>query len=222
MTAPDYTAQDFTQSLLGLMPRGLVWNPDIQGVQAETLALCAPTIQRVWNRATNLLVDAFPSTTYELLAEWENTLGLPDSCTGQLPTIQQRVQAVVAKLLAGGGQSVAYFISIAATLGLTISIQQYAPSRVGVMKMGDPLMGEAWAFHWQVTVFGQQTTYYFRMGQSVMGEALQTWATTPIECMFRKLMPAHTTVSFEYVNDFLSDDEGNVLLTGDGSILSIG
>jgi uncharacterized protein YmfQ (DUF2313 family) len=45
-----------------------------------------PAFERLTARANNLLIDAFPGSTYELLPEWEATLGLPDPCAGEAPT----------------------------------------------------------------------------------------------------------------------------------------
>ena len=82
-------------------------------------------------RSRNLVVDAFPATTVELLPEWENTLGLPDPCAGPSPTLGQRIAQVVARLTDSGGQSVAYFVELARRLGYDITVTQYAPSRFG-------------------------------------------------------------------------------------------
>jgi uncharacterized protein YmfQ (DUF2313 family) len=54
-------------------------------------------------RAGQLIPDAFPCSTVELLPEWEATLGLPDPCVQPpLTTLQQRQAAVCAKLVARG------------------------------------------------------------------------------------------------------------------------
>ncbi|WP_197520275.1 putative phage tail protein, partial [Paraburkholderia tropica] len=53
--------------------------------------------ERSTSRANYLLIDSFPPTAYELLPEWESTLGLPDPCAGEAPTIPQRQAQVLAR-----------------------------------------------------------------------------------------------------------------------------
>jgi uncharacterized protein YmfQ (DUF2313 family) len=158
-----------------------------------------PTWARLDARSENLIVDAFPCSTSELLPEWEATLGLPDPCTGEVGTIQERTAAVCTKFSARGGQSIAYFVALAASLGFDITIQQYAPFRVDLNRVGDPLYGEDWAYAWQVTVNTTQGITYFRVGESTCGEPLASWGSTLLECMIQQYAPAHTVLIFAYI-----------------------
>jgi uncharacterized protein YmfQ (DUF2313 family) len=56
-------------------------------VQSQVLYGLAKSYERETARANNLLVDSFPLTTYELLPEWESSLGLPDPCAGVAPIL---------------------------------------------------------------------------------------------------------------------------------------
>jgi uncharacterized protein YmfQ (DUF2313 family) len=100
MIPPNYTAADFLKALQGLMPRGRLWPRDADAVQTQVLAQLAPSYARSTARANYLLVDAFPATTYELLPEWESTLGLPDPCAGVAPTIPLRQAQALARFVA--------------------------------------------------------------------------------------------------------------------------
>ena len=117
MPAPAYTAAEYLWQFQRLLPRGRVWHRGWGKVEAQDLLTLMPTWVRLNGRANDLIADAFPCTTDGLLPEWEATLGLPDPCTGPLDTIQERVAAVCAKFTARGGQSIAYFIAIAESLG---------------------------------------------------------------------------------------------------------
>jgi uncharacterized protein YmfQ (DUF2313 family) len=197
MRAPILTAADFLSALQALMPRGRVWPRELDSVQAETLAGLAPTYERQTNRANYLLVDVFPATTTEVLPEWEETLGLPDPCAGEAPTIQQRRAQVVAKLTNTGGQSVAYFIAYAAALGFVITITEFTPFRMGAQRMGAPLGGPDWAHTWAVNA-PLNTIVFFRTGVSTMGEALEAFGNAVLECEFNAIKPAHTILQFRY------------------------
>jgi uncharacterized protein YmfQ (DUF2313 family) len=198
MSAPFYTAADFLAALQTLMPRGRVWPREGDAGMTQALSGLSPVYERHTNRANQLLVDAFPLTTYELLPEWESALGLPDPCAGVGPTLQVRRAQVVARFAGQGGQSVPYIIQYAKNLGYDIEITQYKPARAGMLRAGDPCCGEEWAFAWRVNT-PLNTSHDFRAGQSSAGEPLSTIGNTVLECELEAIAPAHTTVFFEYI-----------------------
>lgn len=82
MLAPVLTSADYLRAFQALMPRGRVWNTDPDSIQTKTAAGLTVSYAVQTARSNNLLIDAFPATTYELLPEWESTLGLPDPVPG--------------------------------------------------------------------------------------------------------------------------------------------
>ncbi len=197
MSAPTYSAQDFSRALHSLMPRGRVWPRDTEAVQAKVMAGLAAIYARNSSRALALLADAFPASTFELLPEWESTLGLPDPCAGQSPTIQQRRNQVVARFANSGGQSAAYYTNFAANLGYVITVRNYAPFRCGQSRCGDMLGGVEWIYTWAVNA-PLNTVTRFRAGQSAAGEPLASWNNAVLECEIGAVKPAHTYVLFQY------------------------
>lgn len=197
MLAPNLKAADFAKGLKSLLPRGRVWPRDNDTTQNTLWQALGLTFERHNARVNNLLVDAFPLTTIELLPEWEKTLGLPDPCAGLAPTIEARRAQVIARLTSTGGQAIAYFIQFAANLGYTITVTNDAPFRVGWNCAGDPLKGQAWAFVWYIHA-PLNTVTYFRVGSSAVGEPLAYWSNAVLECEFQSIKPAHSIVLFEY------------------------
>ncbi|MEX3690830.1 YmfQ family protein [Paraburkholderia sp. BR14263] len=193
MAAPNYQASDFAGVIHALLPRGLVWPRDPHTVMAQAIAGLAPTWARHAQSNGDLLVDAFPATAVDLLTEWEETLGLPDPCAGESPTLQQRQAQVVARLTNTGGQSVPFFIGYAQTLGYAVTITEFTPFRVGQQTVGDPVGSVAWAFAWQVNA-PPVTVEYFRASRSAVGEPLASWNNAVLACEMNSLKPAHTTV----------------------------
>ena len=183
---------------LQLLPRGRVWPRALDSVLARSLLPLMGTYERLIARDNNLVADAFPGTAYELLPEWEKSLGLPSQCAGLADTIQGRQAAVVARLTATGGQSRAYFISVAATLGYTITIAEYRPSRLGSMRMGDRMQNADWAHVWAIRAPATTVTD-FRMGRSALGERFRVWGNTALECELAAIKPAHTILLFQYI-----------------------
>ncbi|WP_069267430.1 YmfQ family protein [Paraburkholderia nodosa] len=197
MLAPNYSAADYLRALQALLPRGRVWPRDTDAKQSAVLGTLTPVFERLNARANNLLIDAFPASTYELLPEWELTLGLPDPCAGEQPTVAARRAQVLARFAGTGGQSIQYFIDYAARLGFTVTVTQYAPFRMGQQAMGSQLGSPDWAFTWAVNA-PLASLIPFTMGQSAMGDALQSWNNTVLECELNTVKPAHTLLLFTY------------------------
>jgi len=195
MAAPNYSAADYLHALQALLPRGRVWSRDPDSAQTKVLSGFVHGIAALTARANYLLTDAFPASTFELLPEWESTLGLPDPCAGEASTRQQRVAQVVARLIATGGQSIPYFTAIAAALGYAITITQFMPSRFG-KRFGSPFGGIAWAFAWQVNA-PTFTISSLQFGGS-FGTPFASWGNNVLQCELQRLAPAHTTVLFSY------------------------
>ncbi len=192
-------AADFLAAMQRMMPTGRAWPREPDAVQTQVLATHGPTYERQTARANTLLVDAFPATAVELLPEWEATLGLPDPCAGPDPTLQQRQGQVVARLTARGGQSVPYFTAFAVALGYPdVAIEQFAPARADLLVADGPVNDPAWAFAWQMTVTGVQTTY-FSADVSYADEPLVAYDTTALACEITRLRPAHTVAFFTYL-----------------------
>lgn len=190
---PTYSATDFLWQFQRLLPRGRVWHRGWGWLQAEVLLTLMPAWVRLHGRLNDLIAEIFPCSTYELLPEWEATLGLPDECIGELDTIAQRQAAVCTKFRARGGQSVDYFIALAAAAGYTITIEQFAPFRASINSAGDPLYSEDWAYTWQINA-DATTIVYFTADHSVAGDPLAAWGNETLMCLIERYAPAHTTI----------------------------
>ena len=125
------TADGLLPQILPLCPRGPAWGTDEVGdglgaspvqrsVWRAIAAWAADHLGRDWTAAT----QAFPSATTYTLPDWERELGLPDGCSTAPTGIEARVAAVRSKFASVGGQSPAYFICLAASLGYAITIEE--------------------------------------------------------------------------------------------------
>lgn len=179
-----------------LLPPGPALSRDSGSVITAVLQIFADTWARLHNRAVDMLDEADPRTTRELLTDWERVAGLPDSCFGTEQTVQERRAALVAQLTARGGQSPAYFIEIAGRLGYEVTVTEYRPFRAGSLS-GDPLCDDEWWFVWQINA-PATTIREFSAGISSAGEPLRKWGNEPLECTVVRYEPAHTLVKFSY------------------------
>ena len=169
---------------------------------AQVRLALAPSLADVDASAQQLLVDAFPATTVALLPEWEASVGLPDPCAGEAPTIAARQGQVVARLSQPGGQSKAFLTAYAASLGYVIEISNYAPYRVGLNSCVDPVATDDWAFFLLINVNAPSAPV--------------------LECEFRRLVSAETVLVFIYGAVELAAEDGELLAAEDGSILATG
>lgn len=195
--APFYTAADYLGALQSLLPRGRAWPREFDAVQTKALSGLTPIYERHNARSNHLLVDAFPSSAFELLPDWESSLGLPDLCSGLAPTIQARRAQVIARFSGAGGQSIAYMTAFALSLGYTITITQFIPARAGILRAGTAICCNDFAHAWSVNA-PLNTVFAFRSGASAAGEPLSSNGNGMLECALRQIAPAHTNVFFTY------------------------
>lgn len=189
---------DYLSQLQALLPKGPAWPREPAALLTRLLDAFADEFARIDARADQLIDEADPRTTYELLADWERVAGLPGTCAllaGINLTIEQRRSALVTKLTGRGGQSRAYFIALAARLGFTVTISEYRPYRV-TSCVNDPICGEDWIFVWQINS-ALNTVHASTVGMAV-NDPLRNWGNELLECAISQDKPAHTTVLFAY------------------------
>jgi uncharacterized protein YmfQ (DUF2313 family) len=183
---PQYVDADFLAGMQALLPTGPAWPRDPDAVVTQVLAALVPLYTANAAAASGLLADAFPVSPVNLLPEWQATLGLPDPCAGQNPTLQAEQEQVATRFVATGGQSIPYFVSVAATLGFPITITQFRPFRFGD-SFGQLLYGEPWAFAWQVNAPP--------LGNGSSGNNV-------LVCELQRIAPAHTVPIFQFAAAF--------------------
>ena len=193
---PQYSAADYLTAFLGALPRGRAWPKLLESISARVLAGLTPGYVRHNAAAIALVTDAFPANTVNLLSAWQASLGLPDWCDSDPETLAAQQRAVVARFAGSGGQSVSYFISVAAALGYTVTITEFAEWSFG-MRFGMPMSGPGWANTWQVNAPGF-SVQAFACGATCFGEPFRSWGNTALQCTLRRLAPAHTTLIFSY------------------------
>ncbi|WP_415257673.1 YmfQ family protein [Thauera phenylacetica] len=183
---------DYEALLLALRPVGPAW-PEGD----PNLSAAAEEFARPHNRAVGLADEADPRSTTELLADWERVAGLPTECAPLATTLQGRRAALVSQLIGRGGQSKAFYESMARELGYEISVSEFNPFKAGVSQAGEELTNENWLHHWMVQAT-ETRIFAFRAGNSVAGDPLRIWGNAQLECAINTRKPAHTEVIFTY------------------------
>lgn len=149
------TAEQYARQLKQLLPPGRLWNLLAGSWIEKVLLAIGDEFERVDTRGSDLVDESFPSTTDEMLSEWEAALGLPDDCDEDLSlTDDERRDRITEKLISRGGQTPQFFIDMADVLGVTVTIDegQYTNLRCGVAECGSPLGGLGSDYEWTVNI----------------------------------------------------------------------
>ena len=189
---------DFLRQFMDLPPPGRAFSRDMDSVRSQVFTPPANALASLHAGAMRLLDrEGSPYYAIDLLPEWEAEYGLPDPCSAPNASIPQRRAALLAKIAAIGGQSPEYFISVAAAMGYTITVQEITPLRLGSFRFGDPLAGPGWQYVWRVIV-PSITVRSFTLGSSALGDRFATVSASDLQCRLNALKPAHTLLQFVF------------------------
>lgn len=181
-TSPDGDA--YTRQLKALLPPGRLWRLDLGSALYKVLNAVAQEFARVDGRGENLIDEWDPSTAVELLPDWERILGLDSSGTDA-----QRQAAAATQYLARGGQTPAYFISLAASLGFVATITQTG------------LGAYVWRLNVDLAASSSTDTViemHAYAGSAHAGDRVSSFTIPSLEAVIIKASPAHTIVLFQY------------------------
>lgn len=196
------TPADYLRTLQKLLPPGKISRAPDANV-TKLLSAAAEIFAEVDAAAEGLYDEADPRTTTQLLSDWEEMCALPDPAVGGAEqSIVERRAWLLMRLTSIGGQSRAYFIDLAAQLGVAITITEYTPWGCGYGMTGrDQLSGDGslWLL-WQVNM-PATIAYLFQVGQSQIGDPLGYARTGVIEALFARYKPANSTLVFNYGSD---------------------
>ncbi|NVO00768.1 MAG: DUF2313 domain-containing protein [Geobacteraceae bacterium] len=153
---------------------------DLQGAHQLDLSVEGAALDRSFNRVNDLLFEMFPDTSSELISRWEQRYGLIST---PLQTLQQRRNLVIARIRYRGSLCQQFYITIAASLGYNITIDEN-------------FLGDRYA--WRVTV-SNTPIYEFYVEDSCCEELLLDWDEPfALEGVLQDLKPADTQIIFAY------------------------
>ena len=134
---------DYRDLLARLLPRGKVWAlGDLTGGLALTLLGFGAELARVHNRFLDILEEADPRTTTELIDDWERILDLPDPDDPAPPTtLADRCAVAHARMIAKGGMQPYNVWAIAVAAGYETDSDR-AETRADQLK-NPPKQGDA-------------------------------------------------------------------------------
>ncbi|AYY97093.1 DUF2313 domain-containing protein [Burkholderia multivorans] len=181
--------------LLGRLLPPVAYDLNARRINSELVAE-GNALDAAMTAADAIAKSVTPFEAFALLPDYERLLAIvPDPNA----TIQHRIAMVIAKLNETGGLSIPYFIQLAQSLGYSITIVEPQPFRVDSSAIGDTIYHDDIVYQWEVVVDGApEVVYFFRVGQSAVGERLMSFSDPVLEAVFQDLKPAHTFVYFAY------------------------
>lgn len=211
-------AAAYAAMIIQLVPRGAAWSRFPASRIYRLLAGSAEEAARVEESGFRLIDEANPLTSMNGISDWERVLGLPDTCLPSGTTLQERRQAVLAKLADIGRQDLDYWYELAALLGYDVEIKRKTPFQCGKSQCGDPYGVDAEAgvpvrerrqtdmlapgeirYWWEVIVHGLPIIW-FECGVSAPPDALGKRVTAHnLECVMQRDKEAHTLLTFSYL-----------------------
>lgn len=194
-----FDAAHYRTQLLQLLPTGPAWPREPGSVLHQLIDAEAQELARVDGRLDALIAEFDPRTAFELLAEWEAALGLPDPCTAAATTVPARQAAIWRKLAFVGGSTPAFYIGLAAALGYAIEVHEFDPTVDSFDGTLTALIaGGKYRFVWRVHVLTAGDFTYFTFGDPFGGKFREGSSGVDLECIIRAAAPAHTHVIFTY------------------------
>ncbi len=192
-----YTAEQYANQLRALLPPGPIWDSLCEPGKrfGDLLLALSDELARIDLRVEQLLDESDPQTMYELLPDMELFAGLPDDCIGVLALLEQRRDALQARLTGQADLSRQGYIDAAAALGYTITITEFGP-RVHGDLYNQRYGAEAQPYTWQINADGGDL--YGRRYGDLYGEPYRDWGDNLLGCIMSQRAPAHTTLILDY------------------------
>ena len=205
----------YKQLLINLFPLGRLWRFEDQPTLSSLIRSWATEFSRIDNRVADLLNEADPRITNELLEDWERAWGLPDECTPDDIDISERREQLIQKITNIGGISEEFYEFLIGRLGFEADVTNPLPFRAGKSqagdaltndfevpfvagsKAGDVLLNVGWRYFFNVELPATASEIF--MAGDPCGQPLRSFTNELIECTIRKLKPAHTGVTFTFI-----------------------
>jgi len=151
----------------------------------RVLSCFASELERIESSVWASINQSDPGVAIEILSDWENQLGLPESCFADLVlSIEERQRIAHAKLInSNQTANIEFYETYAESLGFDVTVEEIpedsAPRIMGVAIMGVEPMGG----------YG---------GNSILRITVNSGTSdvTILQCAINKIKPAHITITW--------------------------
>lgn len=183
---------DYVLLLHELLPPGLAFpRDDFTSPLAIVLDAIAEECAALDATCDQLIVESDPRTAVQSFDEWLEEFAVPNECVvafteGEIPAEDLRRELVI-KASHIGGQSAGFYVELARLLGRKIRIKE---------NYDDPRYPFSWFF---VNVLGEFSQRFSTVMMTVK-DPLSVFGDAMLECLIKRYKPAHTGVTFVYLD----------------------
>ncbi|HAS6882514.1 TPA: DUF2313 domain-containing protein [Vibrio parahaemolyticus] len=153
-----HTVEQWTNSIMSQMPRGILWQRETSLDLYKYAQGFSPRLEQVEISADSLLSEMRPETTFHLLPDWENYLGLPECEAEPSDNFEYRRWAVVEKYHRKGGLQAWNIEKLAEDLGFTVTVNETFPHHC-LRGCDYPLWEQKYRYILRVEVYGIPSAY---------------------------------------------------------------
>lgn len=186
------TISAWRDALLAMLPPSTAVTREPDSVMGKFWEAVAAGLARCQAVVVSVVAQFDPRRATDALEDWERLL----SCRASDDLLARQAAAFVA-FNDVGGQSIAYFVGLAAKFGEVITITEFVPATCQ-MDCNAPLTSDADAFVWRVNIPHAAQNVTLLTCNSACDAALQSYTPSAIESLFKTRKPAHTNVIFAY------------------------
>ncbi|MGN0896370.1 MAG: hypothetical protein ACI4NC_06350 [Succinivibrio sp.] len=193
-----YTATDYYQALLGLLPKGPAWDTDDDFFHAM-LEIASLEFARIDNDILMLWNESDARYMSYTADDWYHQWGIPDECLSALSDIQewQYKQLLVSKISTLGMS----FLELVKLVSTAIGYDNVDVKTVDIHDCNSTvdarLYGVAWAqSFYSVTVDETPVDYFITTDTANI--PLARWGNELYECLIKSLSPCFSNVIFQY------------------------
>lgn len=191
-----HPAEAYANQLAKLLPPGDAFESAFQGDFKDLLLGLGDELSTMEWFINLVSLDLHPLHVNVQLDEWEEALGLPDSCYEQVLSSENRQKAILEKFIFNETPTKQFFIDLAARYDVEITITEPQPFRAGSTS-GERCYGWEWQFAFIVnSTTGAGVEYLTAGGEA--GDPLAFWGDAQLECLINQHRPEHTTAIFSY------------------------
>lgn len=209
---------EFLQMLIGLMPKGFIWDIKPGTNFYKIFSAVASLLLMIYDLFRSLLVESSPITTTEIEL-WENELGLPRDGLEQTNP-DGRKNEIIRIARKPGGCTLPHYRQLLDMYGKDYEIVEYwkQPSRFPGWVAEN--YGDQARMFVMFKIYQKQFTKSFTC-RSACNSALGNERDLVLEKLLEFDKPAHVQFIYSYAIKVLTDENSNPLTTDDGKLLIV-
>lgn len=190
------TKDDYHKAGLILLPDGPAWDKSEDSPLSNVIKAAATEFARIDAQSDALMQEALPSQVLLLIKEWEDFAGLPDCTVDDVATVENRREALAAKITMTGTLSLKSLERLAAERGYQIRIAERYPHHC-MRPCTYPLYSQSNWFTAFIYIDTVKTRYATTLDN--VTTRLKVPDSGDLECLIERYKPAH--INFIYLTE---------------------